>query len=69
MFKFELGQQLYDEITGFSGIVVCRMEYLTGVNRYSLQSESCQDGKPLDWQAFDEITLRAGNDNKKIGFK
>jgi len=57
MFKFKLGQRAKEKITGFSGIIVARIDYLTGCNRYSLQSEDLHEGKPVDWQNFDENQL------------
>ena len=57
-FRFELGEELKDRITGFQGIVIARSQYLTGCNRYSLQKQKLnKDGKPEDWQAFDEDML------------
>jgi hypothetical protein len=50
----ELGAHVRDKITGFEGVVVAKTEYLTGCNRISLQSKELKDGKPLDWQNFDE---------------
>lgn len=52
--KIELGARVRDKITGFTGIVVARTEYLTGCTRVSLQSEELVEGKPLPWECFDE---------------
>lgn len=58
MFKFGLGQVLKDIVTGFKGVVAARTEYLTGCNRYSLQSQKLtKENKPADWQTFDETVL------------
>lgn len=57
-FKFALGQEVKDRITGFSGVVVGRTEYITGCNRYSIQSRKLsKEGKPSDWVSFDEDQL------------
>ena len=58
MFKFDLGQKVKDKVTGFSGVVVCRADYMTGCVRYSVQSKKLsKEGKPQDWQVFDEDQL------------
>lgn len=57
-FKFNLSDKVKDRITGFKGVVVARTEYMTGCRRYSLQDPKLsKDGKPQDWQAFDEDSL------------
>lgn len=57
-FKFELGVEAKDLVTGFQGIIVARTQYLTGCNRYGIQSQKLgKDGKPGDWQHFDEMML------------
>ena len=66
MFRFELGQLVKDKITGFKGIVICQSKYLTGCNRYSLQSQKLDKGKPADWVAFDEDQLDAVNKKVEI---
>ena len=70
MFKFELGQEVKDSINGFQGIIVCRMEYLDGCRRYSLQSKKLDgDGKPLPLYDFDEkILILIESESNKIGF-
>ena len=58
MFKLNLGQEVKDKVTGFVGVIVCRAEYMTGCNRYSLQSKKLgKDNKPQDWLTFDEDLL------------
>jgi len=56
-FKFEVGEEVKDKVTGFTGIIVCRSQFLTGCNGYSLQSKKLKDNKPADWVAFDEDQL------------
>lgn len=57
-FKFGLKEFLKDYITGFEGVVVARTQYLTGCNHYSLQNrDQRKDGKPIDWESFDETRL------------
>jgi len=58
MFKIELGAKVKDRITGFTGIVGSRTEYLTGCRRYGVQFQKLsKDGKPQNWQYFDEDML------------
>jgi hypothetical protein len=70
-FKWALGSRMKDKVTGFIGIVVCQSRYLTGCNRYSLQSPKLKDNKPADWHAFDEdqIELCAGKGKVKLNIK
>jgi hypothetical protein len=56
--KYRLGVELKDIVTGFVGIAAGRTEYLTGCNHYGLAPRKlCQDGKPGEWQWFDESRL------------
>ncbi len=57
-FKFNLGEELKDSITGFKGICAARTQYISGCNRYSLQKTQLnKSGKPEEWCAFDEDYL------------
>lgn len=58
-FKFNLGDELKDSITGFSGICVSRSQWISNCNTYGLKSVELKDGKPMDMEWFDEpvITL------------
>jgi hypothetical protein len=49
-----LGVKVTDSITGFSGIVISRTEYLHGCARVGVESDKLRDGKPLEVQYFDE---------------
>jgi len=59
-FKFKLGAKVKDKITGFTGYVMCRSQYLTGCDVYSLipfnKKEAFQDGKEK-WKSFDATRL------------
>jgi hypothetical protein len=67
-FEFEVGETLKDKVTGYEGICVSRSEYLTGCNRYALQSSKLIEGKPSDWHHFDEHQLEKVN-KKKLEIK
>jgi len=57
MFTHELGKKAKDKITGFSGILTARVEYLTGCNRYAVQPQELKDGKPIESMYFDEAQI------------
>lgn len=57
IFQFPLGSVLKDCITGFEGIVMGRTEYITGCKHYGLACRELKDGKPMDWEWFDESRL------------
>jgi hypothetical protein len=62
MFEHTLGKRAKDKITGFSGILTARCEYLTGCNRYCIQPTDLQDGKPIDGLYFDEAQIEIISD-------
>ena len=49
----KLGDTARDTLTGLTGAVVARHEYLNGCVRLSLQPNKLKDGKPVDWSVFD----------------
>lgn len=54
----ELGSIATDRISGFSGVVICRSEWLHGCTRYGIQPQAVHDGKPIEPQFFDEPQIR-----------
>ncbi len=56
-FRFDNGQVLKDRVSGFQGVVIARTEYSTGCRHYGLCSQELHDGKPVDWEWFDESRL------------
>ena len=56
-FDFECGAKVRDKITDFTGVIRARTQYLTGCNKYGVQSTELQDGKPAEWVWFDEDEL------------
>jgi hypothetical protein len=52
-----LGDVARDTITGFTGVVIARHQYLHGCRRFSLQPQEMKDGKPIEPQSFDEPQL------------
>jgi hypothetical protein len=55
--EFELGEVLKDKVTGFQGVAMGRTEYFTDCSHYGLCSQSLKDGKPMEWEWFDETRL------------
>ena len=56
-FKFELGDEVKDTITNFSGVIVARIEWMNGCIRYVIQSRvRSKDSKPVD-DTIDEQQL------------
>ena len=54
IFRYDLGAKAKDRVTGYTGIIVARMEWLYGCRRYAIQSQEMKDGKPVDALYFDE---------------
>jgi len=52
-----LGGRVKDKITGFTGIVIARTEWLNGCTRVGVQSQELKDGKPIEQQWFDETQV------------
>ena len=58
IFKFNLGSEVKDKITGFKGVIRVRSEYLTGCNVYGVQPQKLtKDGEIGAWKYFDEDLL------------
>lgn len=52
--KPALGDRVRDRVTGFSGIVTARTEWLNKCVRILVQPEKLHEGKPIEAQSFDE---------------
>ena len=58
-FKFDLGLEAEDVITGFKGIIIYRVEYLTGCAQYGLQPKIKKGDKDIpESRQVDENRLR-----------
>jgi hypothetical protein len=53
----ELGDEVRDTITGFTGVVIAEHKWLHGCRRLSVQPRELKDGKPIEHQTFDEPQL------------
>lgn len=57
-FKYELGDEVRDTITGFIGVIMARTEWFNRCIRYQVQSTKLnKDGQPLASEPFDEPQL------------
>ena len=52
-----LGSKVRDTVTGLTGIVVSRTEWLNGCARLGVQPQELKDGKPVDMTVVDEPQL------------
>ena len=52
-----LGDRVRDRVSGFTGVVIARTEWLYGCTRFGVQAEELKDGKPIEAEWFDERSL------------
>lgn len=57
IFKIELGVEKTDQVTGFTGTVTARCEYLSGCIQYCLNPRVNKDGEKQESHWFDEDRL------------
>jgi hypothetical protein len=50
----KFGKEAKDKITGFTGIITCKISYMFGCNQYGIAPKINADGKRLDVEWFDE---------------
>ena len=62
MFKHPLGHMATDKITGFTGVITSRVEFLTGCNRYHVQPREIRDAKVVEGMYFDEDQIRVSDE-------
>jgi hypothetical protein len=56
-FKFDVGDQVKDRITGFRGTITGRCEYLTGCRQYSIMPKAEKPNKAPEGVWCDEDRL------------
>jgi hypothetical protein len=49
----KLGDKVKDRVTGLTGIVVARTDWLNGCIRMVVQPQELKDGKPVETSCFD----------------
>lgn len=57
IFKFNVGDDVKDTLTGYKGVIEARTEWLNGCIRYQVLSRKLKDGKVQDAHVFDEQQL------------
>lgn len=57
MKEIVLGNRVRDRISGYTGIVTARTEFLNQCTRFAVQAEELHAGKPVDAQWFDSVDL------------
>jgi hypothetical protein len=55
--QIQLGDRVKDKVTGYTGIVVARTEWLNGCVRITVQNEKLKDGQVQPDFTFDEFQL------------
>lgn len=65
IFKFELGAKAKDNISGFTGTVTGRTEYMTGCKQYLVEASS-KENAPAEAQWIDEGRLDVIQEAKPI---
>lgn len=71
-FKIELGSDVRCKITGYTGMVIGRTEWLYGCRRYTVQAKELKDGKPVepiggDEDQFEIVTQAPPHEIKSTG--
>jgi len=56
-FKIPCGAEVKDRVSGFTGIVTARHDYMWGCVMYSVQPQELHEGQPVENRAFDEARL------------
>lgn len=64
--SIQLGDTVRDTITDFQGIVVARIEYLTGCMQFGVAPKAGSDGKVPDTVYFDYTRLEVVADKKRV---
>ena len=56
--SIKMGQKVTEKISGFTGIVIAKTDWVYGCVRFGVQAEGLnKDGKPFDPEWFDEAEL------------
>jgi len=53
MSQIKLGDEVRDAVTGFKGIAVSKVEYLTGCMQYGVSGGVDKEGRPTSTEYFD----------------
>jgi hypothetical protein len=64
--QVELGKEARDKITGFTGIVTAKVQYLTGCNQTLLAPSVGNDGRLTDPAWFDDQRIEAVENGRTV---
>lgn len=56
-FMFSLGDSVKDQITGYAGVIMARVQYLTGCNQYHVKPTELRKGEMVAGEYIDENRL------------
>ncbi len=62
--SIKMGQKVTHAISGFTGVVIAKTEWIYGCVRFGVQSEGLHDGKPIEAEWFDEGELTKASKSK-----
>lgn len=65
-FKFQMGELVTDKITGFTGVIILRSEWISNCNTYGLQPTNLKDNNLISRSDFDEPRLESALTGKDI---
>ncbi len=65
----KLGDTAKDKISGYTGIITGRAEYLYSNPQIRIGAQSLHNGAPVVSQWFDEDSVQVIKENKEMGFK
>lgn len=59
LFMFDLGDEVKEKVTGFTGIVMAQVRYATGCMQLGVCSKELHEGKLIDWLYTDQERFEA----------
>ena len=66
----ELGQKARDRISGYEGIVISRLEFISGCIQYCIKPDKLDEkGKPFDGEYIDEGQIEIFGDGISLSAK
>ena len=63
-FKYEIGDEVLDSISGFKGVITARTEYLYGTINYHVKPMELKDNKPQEEESIEEPQVQLLTKNK-----
>jgi hypothetical protein len=56
-FRIEMGREVIDRVTGFTGVVTSRADFISGCDQYFVQPRVDKEGKKQEAHWFDDLRL------------